>query len=139
MGSALAEYRKVAADEPPRAIHSEQERRHWRRILDTLMAKSDEQLTAAEARYGETIAVLLETYEKQHLELRDATPLEILVELMDGNGLRQKDLVDVFGSEAAVSYVLNGRRALTLPQITGLARKFRISPAAFIRANGRRR
>jgi HTH-type transcriptional regulator/antitoxin HigA len=131
MGTAVAAYRKIAGAEPPRTIHSESERRYWRRVLDAVIAKPEDKLTPAEARYGETIAVLLESYERQRFPLK-AEPVEVLVELMNAHGFKQKDLVDVFGSEAAVSYALRGRRALTVPQIRRLAERFRVSPAVFI-------
>jgi formate dehydrogenase maturation protein FdhE len=64
-GTAVAEYRKVASAEPPKAIHTQQEHRHWRHVLDALMAKPEDELSEAEARYGETVAVLIEDYEKR--------------------------------------------------------------------------
>jgi HTH-type transcriptional regulator/antitoxin HigA len=51
--------------------------------------------------------------------------------LMDVNGLRQKDLVDVFGTESIVSDVLSGRRDLTKDHIKRLSERFSVSPAVF--------
>ena len=82
--------------------------------------------------YAETIGLLIEAYEKQRYPLPVATPAEALVELQTAHKLRRKDLVDVFGSEAAVSYVLNGKRGMTPEQIRRLAERFRVSPAVFI-------
>ncbi len=132
VGTAVAEYRKVASAEPPKAIHTQQERRHWRRVLDALMAKPEDELSEAEARYGETVAVLIEDYEKRHYPLRPVSPIEVLRGLMADNGLKQKDLEDVFGTEAAVSYALSGKRPLNVQQIRGLAAKFHVSPAVFL-------
>jgi antitoxin component HigA of HigAB toxin-antitoxin module len=42
----------------------------------------------------------------------DASPVEVLRTLMDANGLRQKDLVPIFGSESVVSEVLYKKRDL---------------------------
>jgi len=131
-GPGLAEYKKIAGAEPPKAIHNAQEHRRWRQVLDRLMAKPEQELSAAEARYGETGAVLIEDYEKKRYRLRAATPLEVLHELMAANGLKRKDLQDVFGSEAAVSYALNGKRPLNVAQIRRLAAKFRVSVAVFV-------
>ena len=127
-----ARYNKFAAARPPRAIHTEREHREWRRVLDTLMAKPEEEMTDAEAAYGETIALLIEAFEKQRYRLSQAQPAEILAELLNAHGLKQKELVDIFGSEAAVSYALNGKRNLTTEQIQGLAEKFHVSPAVFL-------
>ena len=127
-----AAYRKIAAEEPPRAIHTEQEHRFWTRILANLMSKPEAELTTAEADYLETIALLIEAYEKQHYSLPPVSPTEVLAELMSVHGLKQKDLVDIFGSEAAVSYAVRGKRPLTVDQIRGLAAKFHVSPAVFV-------
>ncbi len=131
-GSAVAEYKKVASAEPPKAIHTEQERRHWRHVLDALMAKPEDELSGAEARYGETVAVLIEDYEKRRFPLREISPIEVLRGLMQDNNLKQKDLEDVFGTEAAVSYALRGKRPLSVQQIRGLASRFHVSPAVFV-------
>ena len=50
---------------------------------------------------------------------------------MEANELRQKDLVDVFGTESIVSDVLNGKRELTKEQIRRLSKRFHVSPAVF--------
>jgi HTH-type transcriptional regulator / antitoxin HigA len=127
-----ARYSKLAAARPPRAIHTEREYCEWRRVLDTLMAKPEEEMTDAEAAYGETIAILIEAFERQRYSDLRASPAEVLAELLSAHGLKQKELVDIFGSEAAVSYALNGKRNLTTEQIQGLSAKFHVSPAVFL-------
>jgi len=131
-GPARGSYRSMAALMPPKAIHTDQERRRWMRILGRLMARPESEMTAAEARYAETIALLIEAYEKHRFPLPAASPAEVLAELMAAHSLRQKELLDVFGSEAAVSYALHGKRELTVGQIRGLAEKFHVSPAVFV-------
>ena len=131
-GTAVAEYNRVASVEPPKTIRTRQEHRHWRHVLDALMAKPEDQLSEAEARYGETVAVLIEDYEKRHYSLHPVSPIEALRELMADNDLKQKDLEDVFGSEAAISYALSGKRALNVQQIRKLASKFHVSPIVFL-------
>ena len=66
------------------------------RVLDTLIAKPEEETTDAEAAYGETIALLIEAFEKQRYRLSRAEPAEILAELLTAHGLKQKELVDIF-------------------------------------------
>jgi HTH-type transcriptional regulator / antitoxin HigA len=51
--------------------------------------------------------------------------------LMESNGLRQVDLIDVFGAESTVSEVLNGKRALAKSHIEKLSRRFNLSPGLF--------
>jgi len=64
--------------------------------------------TEAEKELADLLTVLIENFEEQHYALRKATPVETLAELMDVNGLKQKDLVDIFGTPSIVSEVLSG-------------------------------
>jgi HTH-type transcriptional regulator / antitoxin HigA len=91
-------------------------------------------LSKLEQKLAEVLTVLIESYEAQHHDIPEASPLEVLETLMDANGLRQKDLAPIFGSESIVSEVLHGRRELNLKHIKGLAKKFNVSPAVFIAA-----
>jgi HTH-type transcriptional regulator / antitoxin HigA len=125
-------YRRMAAERPPKAIHTEQERRNWKRVLDRLMARPEAELTPAEARYAETVALLIEAYEKRRYPLPPASPAGVLAELAAAHGLKQKELADIFGSEAAVSYAMKGKRNLTVDQIRGLAARVDVSPAVFV-------
>jgi len=50
---------------------------------------------------------------------------------MDANGLRQKNLVPIFGSESIVSEVLHKKRDINKTHIEKLSTRFHISPAAF--------
>ncbi len=54
--------------------------------------------------------------------------LQYLVKL---HGIRQSDLKEV-GSQGVVSELLNGKRSLTLRHVKEFARRFKVSPAAFI-------
>jgi len=127
-----AAYKRVAAGRPPRAIHTQQDYRYWKGVLASLMAEAEARMTSAQAAYAETVALLIEAYEKRHHPLARVSPSDVLAELMAAHNLKQKELVDIFGSEAAVSYALHGKRSLTVDQIRGLAAKFRVSPALFI-------
>jgi HTH-type transcriptional regulator/antitoxin HigA len=51
--------------------------------------------------------------------------------LMEANDLRQKDLVDIFGTASIVSDVLNGKRDLAKEHIRRLSARFHVSPAVF--------
>jgi len=61
----------------------------------------------------------------------DVSPVDVIKELMEANGLRQKDLVPVLGSESAVSMMLSGKRGLSTEQIRKLSERFNLSVAAF--------
>ena len=50
---------------------------------------------------------------------------------MEQHDLSQNDLPEV-GTQGAVSEILRGKRQLNLRQITALAERFGVSPAAFL-------
>jgi HTH-type transcriptional regulator/antitoxin HigA len=89
-------------------------------------------LTAAEQRLAELLTLLIEDFEEKAYTLKAAKPIDILVELMEANSLKQKDLVDVFGTPSIVSEVLNGKRGLTIEHIKKLSRRFHLSPEVFL-------
>ena len=112
---------------PPRVIRTENENEEYIRILEQMERRSD--LDEDEKQFAELLTVLIENFEEKLYELRPSTPLEVIAELMDANDLRQKDLVDVFGTESVVSEVLNGKRELN--HIKRLSTRFNVSPELF--------
>jgi len=88
-------------------------------------------LGAKEKEFAELLTVLIEAYEEEHYPIRTASPVEVLVELMEVNGLKQKDLAPLLGSESVVSQVLRGKRELNKHHIERLSKRFRVSPAVF--------
>jgi len=50
---------------------------------------------------------------------------------MDQHSLRQKDLVDVFGTPSIVSEILSGKRELNKEHIKRLSERFHVSPELF--------
>ena len=60
-------------------------------------------LSRKEEEYVELLGLLIEAYEEEHYQIRDASPVEVINELIATNDLRQKDLVKIFGSESLVS------------------------------------
>ncbi len=90
-----------------------------------------EKLTAAERRLAELLTVLIENFEEEAYALKPARPVEVLRELMDSNGLKQKDLLDIFGTPSIASEVLSEKRSLTVDHIRKLSRRFHVSPEVF--------
>ena len=113
----------------PSVIRSEEQNQHYIAVLEQLERKK--KLSKEEQRLAELLTLLVSDYEDKHYHLKPANPTEIVEELMRANGLRQKDLVDVFGTESIVSEVLNGKRELNKEQIRRLSERFRVSPAVF--------
>jgi HTH-type transcriptional regulator/antitoxin HigA len=124
------EYATLLARTLPAVIHSERENEHYTSLLEELDHKP-ERLTPAEQRLAELLTLLIEDFEERHYSLKPATGIEALEELMNANGLKQKDLVNIFRTPSIISEVLNGKRKLTTEHIRKLSRRFHVSPELF--------
>ena len=113
----------------PKVITSDAQNERY--IAALLALEKKERLTAKEKEFAELLTVLIEAYEDEQYPVRAASPVEVLVELMEANNLKQKDLAPLLGSESLVSQVLRGKRELNKGQIERLSRRFNVSPAVF--------
>jgi HTH-type transcriptional regulator/antitoxin HigA len=122
---------------------------HWTNIAPLLTIRNEREYNAAVKRMNElldeigtnekhplfslldTLGTLVHAYEEKHFLIPESTGAEILRFLMDENGLTQSDLPEV-GSQGVVSEILNGKRELNVRQVRVLAKKFKVSSAAFV-------
>ncbi len=125
------EYTKLLADTLPRVINTETEHKRLLNEVDKLMDLG-ENLTAEQAEVVRLLVTLIKQYEDKHYQLQAATPHEILNELMLARGLKQKDLVEIFGSKGITSEVINGKRGISKTQAKALGKFFHVSPALFL-------
>ena len=65
-------------------------------------------------------------------DLGHADPLEALRTLMEDRGLRQRDLIPVFGSSSVASDVLKGKREISKQHARRLAEFFHVPVSLFI-------
>jgi HTH-type transcriptional regulator/antitoxin HigA len=124
-----ARYRALVEELPPRPLHSEAD---YERVL----ARVEELLSlprrsSAERDYLDLLAGLVEDWEDERYELPVASATDVIRFLLEERGEPQRALVPIFGTESIVSEVLAGRRELQRKHIAGLAKYFRVSPAAF--------
>lgn len=124
------EYAALLARSMPAVIHSEKENERCISMLEALDRKA-EKLNAAERRLAELLTVLIEDFEEKTYALKPARPVEILRELMQSNELKQKDMLDIFGTPSIISEVLREKRSLTVEHIRKLSRRFHVSPEVF--------
>ncbi len=115
----------------PAVIRSEAENERCIRLLEELDRKGT-RMSAAERRMAELLTLLIENFEEKHYALKAGSPVDVLNELMRANDLKQKDLVDIFGTPSIVSEVLHGKRQLTTEHIRRLSRRFHVSPEVLI-------
>src|SRR6266436_169934 len=116
------EYADLLARALPSVIHSEKENERYLALLEELDQKG--KLSAAERRLAELLTLLIENFEEKAYALKPAKPIQILNELIEANSLKQKDLVDAFGTPSIVSEVLTGKRGLTIEHIKKLSTDF---------------
>jgi HTH-type transcriptional regulator/antitoxin HigA len=126
-----SEYAALLSSTLPAVIRSEAENERCIRLLEELDRKGN-RMTAAERRMADLLTLLIEDFEEKHYALKAGSPVDVLNELMQANDLKQKDLLDVFGTPSIVSEVLHGKRHLTTEHIRRLSRRFHVSPEVFI-------
>lgn len=104
------------------------------KILDRLSDEVRDDETHPLALVMQIIGDNLEQYDDEHHPDIGAniTDVEMVRYLMETNHLHQKDLADIFGSQANVSKFLNGERQLGKNAILGLKQRFGISADFFI-------
>jgi HTH-type transcriptional regulator/antitoxin HigA len=126
-----SEYAALLSSTLPAVIRSEAENARYIAMLEELDSKGN-RMTAAERRMADLLTLLIENFEEKHYALKASSPVDVLNELMLANGLKQKDMLDVFGTPSIVSEVLHGKRQLTTEHIRRLSRRFHVSPEVFI-------
>jgi HTH-type transcriptional regulator/antitoxin HigA len=126
-----SEYAALLSSTLPAIIRNEAENERYIAMLEELDSKGN-RMTAAERRLADLLTLLIEDFEEKHYALKASSPVDVLNELMRTNDLKQKDLVDIFGTPSIVSEVLHGKRQLTTEHIRRLSRRFHVSPEVFI-------
>jgi len=123
-------YSELLVRFPPRVIRSEEQNESYIQALYEL-EKNQNSWTPEEAELADLLTLLIENYEENHYQLPKSSPLEMLQFLMDQYRLRQKDLLDVFGTPSVASEVLNSKRELSKEHIRRLSARFHVSSELF--------
>lgn len=126
----IPEYAALLNRVPPKVIKTQAENDEYLSILEEMERRRDH-LSSDEQEFAELLTLLVEDFEERHYQLRPSTPLEVIAELVEANNLKQKDLVDVFGTEKVVSEVMAGNRELNKDEIKKLSSRFNVSPELF--------
>jgi HTH-type transcriptional regulator/antitoxin HigA len=103
-------------------------------VLDRLVVRPPESLTAGQRDYMETLTLLVESYDDEHEDLPTAlSGLDALKYLMEQHGMKSADLGRLLGNRAVASLILNGRRGLSKTHIRILADYFKVEPGLFFK------
>jgi HTH-type transcriptional regulator / antitoxin HigA len=124
------EYAELLVAIQPKVIETEAENEFYLAEVTKLM-RLGESISPAQERLLKLLVSLIEGFEDLHYQIKAATPLEILTELVNDRGLKQKDLLEVFGSQGVASEVLNGKRGISKAQAKALGEFFKVSPSIF--------
>ena len=115
----------------PAVIETKEEFERLDKILGELLAKG-EGISPEEDKLVDLISQLIEDYEDEIYSIEKGEPHKILRFLIDENGLKQKDLLPIFGSEGIVSEILRNKRGITARHAKMLGEFFKVSPELFI-------
>ena len=113
----------------PVAIETEAEYERLLAIIEPMMSR---ELTPEEEKLFDLLVKLVEDFEERHYPMGESSPTETLKFLMEQRGLRQRDIVHLFGSSGVASEGINSKRAISKNQAKALAEFFRVSPELFI-------
>lgn len=109
----------------PEVIGSDQELERAEQIVNGRLSPEEEKLL-------ELVSDLIEKYEDEHYPVPSSEPVDVLRFLMDDRGLKQSDLLPIFGSSGIASEVVNGKRSISKAQAKKLAVFFNVSVELFI-------
>lgn len=103
------------------------------RLLSKLLEATADPDAEGEAHaFLESVTSWMDVFDRIHVEIRTADPVDLLRHLMIENGLKQRDLADELGGQSTVSAVLNRKRSVNARQAKALGRRFGLSPVAFL-------
>ena len=127
-----AAYARLVVSVLPTVIRNEEEYDIMISNIDELMSRPEESLSPEEDRLLETMAILVEAYEEVHYPIPEASVTDILNFFMEDRGIKQSDLLPVFGSSGITSEVVNGKRSISKAQARKLSDYFKVSVELFI-------
>lgn len=124
-------YGKLLTQSPPTVIRTEADYDRTIEQIEKLLKKGA-RISAEEEYLLDLLSTLVEKYEDEHYPIEPSPPHEILQHLMEARGLKQKDIVHLFGSSGRASEAINGMRPISKMQAKALAEFFRVSTDLFL-------
>lgn len=124
-------YARVLAKVLPRVIVTAQEHERMLAEVERLMDRGEHRAAEEDAAL-DLMVRLIQDYEQEHHPLRDPSPHEMLVYLMEQRGLKQADLLPIFKSRGYVSDVVNAKRGISKAHARRLAEFFKVEASLFL-------
>jgi len=124
-------YAGLLAETLPEVIETEAQNRRLLKVLKKLMDKGNS-LTPEEIKLMKLLGHLIQEFEQRFYKPQSPTPREALIEMMAMNGLKQADIVHIFGSRGITSEVISGKREISKANAKALAKFFHTSTDVFL-------
>lgn len=128
----LKRYGRLLAKAAPTVISSEAENDRLLGIVESLMAKGEDNLSPEEDALLDLLVDLIHDFEAKAYPRPKSAPHEMLEFLLEQRDLRPSDLAPVIGSKSRLSEILAGKRSISKEQAKKLAEFFRVGAALFI-------
>ena len=84
----------------------------------------------------DVLSVLVSAYEDKRWPILPPEPVEAIKFHMEQNGLRQKDLARVLGSESRASEILNRQRSLSMENVRAIYKAWHIPLESLLHLQG---
>ena len=128
----LKRYGRLLAKAAPTVIRSEEENDRMLGIVESLMAKGEDNLSPEEDALLELLVDLIHDFEAKAYPIPKSAPYEAVEFLLEQRDLKPSDLWPVIGSKSRVSEILAGKRSISKEQAKRLAEFFHVRTDLFI-------
>jgi HTH-type transcriptional regulator/antitoxin HigA len=105
----------------------------YEKMLGRINELMDAQAETPEADELELLSLLVDAYEEARFSIGDPDPIEYLKNVMEFQGLEQKDLARLLNSRSRASEVLNRQRHLTLAMVRQICSAWSVPADPLIR------
>jgi HTH-type transcriptional regulator/antitoxin HigA len=127
-------YFALVREFPLKPIQSERELDRATEIINRLVDRGFDNLTAGEDAYLDVLSDLTKKYETERHPIEDVSESDMLAYLIENKGITQRGLAEATGiPESTISDLLSERREFNRGHIEKLAAYFRVSPAVFFK------
>src|SRR5260221_29714 len=126
-------YLDLVVQFPLRPLRTKAEYNRAMKIVEKFAVRDESALSAGEADYLETLAMLVEAYESKHdpVDTSKLDPIAVLKHLMEAHEMTTSDLGALIGSKGVASEILRGKRAMSKGNMLKLAERFNVDAGVF--------
>ena len=124
-------YAELLAAALPVLIETEEQHERLLAFADKLIDKGEQRSPEEDAMLN-LLVYLIQEYEQRVYQPEQATPLEVLTELMAARDMKQSDLWPVLNSKSVTSEIINGKRGISKANAKALAEFFHVPVEVFL-------